>query len=122
MTKATLGRAGAVAMAGIAAIHLVLAPEYLGKAPSIGVLFLLGAAAGAAVAFRLWRAPDLPAWALGTAIAAGMGVGFVLSRTVGLPGFFEADWELSGVVPLLLELGFVGAAGAALARGSEVAA
>ena len=46
---------------------------------------------------------------------AGMGVGFVLSRTVGLPGFHEGEWELSGIVCLLLEAGFVGAAARALA-------
>lgn len=45
-----------------------------------------------------------------TVIAAGMGVGFVLSRTVGLPGFHESEWELSGLVSLLLEAGFLAAA------------
>lgn len=40
-----------------------------------------------------------------------MGVGFVLSRTVGLPGFQESEWELSGLVALVLEVGFLAAAG-----------
>ena len=121
MSKTSLNRLGAVVMAGIGAIHLILAPEYLDEAPYIGVLFLLGAVAGAAVAMRLWRAPSRPAWGLGALIAAGMAVGFVASRTVGLPGFHEADWELSGIVSLLLELGFVGSAGAVLSRRRELA-
>ena len=39
-----------------------------------------------------------------------MAAGFVLSRTVGLPGFHESEWELSGLLSLLLEGGFVAAA------------
>jgi hypothetical protein len=112
MSRTSLGRLGAVAMVGISAIHLLLAPEYLGEAPYIGVVFILRAAAAAGVAVTLWRSPNQPASALGGLIAAGMAVGFVLSRTVELPGFHEADWKLSGAVSLLLELGFVGAAGA----------
>jgi hypothetical protein len=38
-----------------------------------------------------------------------------LSRTTGLPGFHESEWELSGVVALALEAGFVAAVVAALA-------
>ena len=49
-------------------------------------------------------------WALGVAISAGMAIGFLLSRTVGLPGFHESEWELSGLVSLALEAGFIGLA------------
>jgi hypothetical protein len=48
-----------------------------------------------------------------------MGLGFVLSRTVGLPGFKEAEWELSGIVSLLLEGGVLVAAAVALAAPVE---
>jgi hypothetical protein len=116
MTTTNLTRFGAIAMAGIAAIHLVLAPEYFGEQAYIGVLFLLGAGAGALVAARLWRAADRVTWALGAAMSAAMAIGFVLSRTVGLPGFHEGEWELSGLVALLLEGGFVLAAGMAAVR------
>jgi hypothetical protein len=46
----------------------------------------------------------------------------VLSRTTGLPGFHESDWELSGLISLVLELGFVAVAVRGLtptARGRE---
>jgi Na+/proline symporter len=116
MTTLNLTRIGAAAMAGIAAIHLLLAPEYFGEQAYIGVLFLVGAAAGGLVSLRLWRGGDAASWALGVAIAVGMGAGFVLSRTVGLPGFHEGEWELSGLVSLLLETVFVGAAALATRR------
>jgi hypothetical protein len=105
----------AAAIAGVGLIHLVLAPEYFGEQAYVGVLFLGGAAACGYVAARLWRGIDTPVdWLLGAATSAGMFAGFVLSRTVGLPGFHESEWELSGVVSMLLEAGFVGAAVAAL--------
>jgi len=116
MTTTSLTRFGAAVMAGIAAIHLVLAPEYFGEQAYIGALFLLGAAAGALIAARLWRAADRATWALGAALSAAMAIGFLLSRTVGLPGFHEGEWELSGLVSLMLEGGFVLAAGIATLR------
>src|SRR4051794_2321987 len=98
-------------------IHLVLAPEYLDEQPYIGVLFLLGAAGCALVAVLLGRnGKDRRAWALGSLISVGMGAGFILSRTAGLPGFYEPEWELSGVVSVLAELGFVVLAARALSR------
>ena len=114
MTKTTRRlAAGSLGIVGL--IHLILAPEYFSEQAYIGVLFVLGAIALGAFALRLWRGDDVPSWLLGALTMAGMGIGFVLSRTVGLPGFHEGEWELSGIVCLLLELGFVGAAARALA-------
>jgi hypothetical protein len=55
---------GAATAAGIAAIHLLLAPEYLGEQTYIGMLFIAGGIASAAVAIRLWRADHTLSWAL----------------------------------------------------------
>jgi len=112
--------AGAIAATGV--LHLVLAPEYMGEQAYVGVLFILGAIAAIAVAIRLWSHDDGGAWALGSLIAAGMAVGFVLSRTVGLPGFHESEWELSGLVSLALEGGFLTLAASALRRPQALAA
>jgi hypothetical protein len=117
MISQTTRRLGAGALAAVGAIHLVLAPEYFGEQAYIGVLFVLGGIALLAFAARLWRSDDVPSWLLGALTMAGMGLGFVLSRTVGLPGFHESEWELSGVVALVLEVGFVGAAAKALVAG-----
>lgn len=110
MDTAMTRKVAATAAAGIAAIHLVLAPEYLSEKLYVGLLFIAGGLASAVVAVKLWRADHTPAWALGTLIAVGMAAGLVLSRTTGLPGFKENEWELSGVLSLLLEGTFVIAA------------
>ena len=111
--------AGALAVVGV--IHIVLAPEYAEEAAYLGVLFVLGGLALGVLAVRLWRADDTPAWLLGSLIMAAMGVGFVLSRTVGLPGFHEGEWELSGLLCLVLEAGFLGLAARAIAARPEPA-
>lgn len=100
----------AVGLAAIGAIHLLLAPEYFGEQAYLGVLFVLGGVAAVGASVALWRIDHAASCVIGTVIAAGMGVGFVLSRTVGLPGFHESEWELSGLVSLLLEAGFLAAA------------
>jgi hypothetical protein len=102
-------RAAALAIALVGAIHLVLAPEYLSKAAYLGVLFVAGAIAAFVVAVRVWTKDDEAAWRLGGLVAAGMFVGFVLSRTTGLPGFHEQEWEPTGLLSLALELWFLAA-------------
>ena len=109
--------AGSLGIVGL--IHLILAPEYFSEQAYIGVLFVLGAIVLGAFAVRLWRSDDVPAWLLGALTMAAMGVGFVLSRTIGLPGFHESEWELSGLICLVLEAGFVGLAARALAPGAD---
>ena len=106
--ESTLRRLAAAAIAAVGVIHLALSPEYLDEQAYVGVLFIGGGIAALFVAFRLWFAADRAAGGLGVLIAAGMFVGFVLSRTVGLPGFKEEEWELSGIVSLILEAGFIG--------------
>lgn len=107
-TSQGLRRWAAAAMGATGLLHLILAPEYMGEQAYVGALFVLGGITAIAIAIRLWVAEDARAWALGALVAAGMAVGFVLSRTVGLPGFHESEWELSGIISLLLEGGFLG--------------
>ena len=103
-----LRRLAAAALAVVGVIHIVLSPEYLDEQAYVGVLFILGGIGALLVAARLWFTDDRAAGTLGALIAAGMFVGFVLSRTTGLPGFKEEEWELSGIVSLILEAGFIG--------------
>jgi hypothetical protein len=105
---ATPRRWAAGLLAATGALHLLLAPEYLGEKAYIGVLFILGGLTALVVATRLWTAHDVRAWWLGALIATGMAGGFILSRTTGLPGFHESDWEPSGLASVALELGFIG--------------
>jgi hypothetical protein len=112
-------RAASISIALVGLIHLVLAGEYLHEQAYVGALFIAGGIASAYVAARLWKAPDVVAWAVGSVVAAGMFAGFVLSRTVGLPGFHESEWEGSGVASLLLEAGYLAALGSWLRNRSR---
>ncbi|MFN8159822.1 MAG: hypothetical protein U0R52_02090 [Solirubrobacterales bacterium] len=118
MIDRTWRRVGAAAIGAAGAIHLLLTPEYFGQQPYIGVLFALGGIAAVAIAAALWARDRATWWALGELLCAGMALGFIASRTVGLPGFQESEWELSGIVSLLLEAGFIALASSALASHS----
>src|SRR4051794_32090444 len=96
-------------LAATGALHLLLAPEYLSEKGFVGVLFIVGGLTALAAAVRLWRASDLASWVMGALICAGMGAGFILSRTTGLPGFHPHDWEASGLFSLLVEGGYLAA-------------
>jgi hypothetical protein len=110
MTSPTTRKLAAAALAAVGVIHLVLSPEYLSEQTYIGVLFIAGGLFLCALAVPLWRADNVPSWLLGALTMAGMGIGFVLSRTTGLPGLHESGWELSGIVSLVIEAGFIAAA------------
>jgi hypothetical protein len=122
MHSSTTRKLAAAALAVVGVIHLVLSPEYLNEQAYIGALFVAGGLFLCGLAVALWRADNVPSWLLGALTMAGMGIGFVLSRTTGLPGFHESEWELSGIVALVLEAGFVAAAFPALAPGRTTAA
>ncbi|MFJ7197637.1 MULTISPECIES: hypothetical protein [unclassified Streptomyces] len=77
--------------------------------PYIGVLFLIGGVVLLAVAAGLaLRQRPLGAWLIGAVTSIGMIAGFLLSRTVGLPGYREAGWEPPyGILCLIAEAVFV---------------
>lgn len=87
-------------------IHLIEGPEYLQEVRYIGLLFVasvvgaLLAAAGIALGER-WG------WVLGILVAGGSIVAYLLSRSIGLPGFRENTWEAFaeplGLLSLLVE-------------------
>jgi hypothetical protein len=99
----TRRRIAALVIAVVGAIHLALAPEQLDSKTYVGILFILAGIGSAFVAARLWTVGGQFAWILGAAICVGTFAGFVLSRTVGLPGFKETDWEVWGIASLAVE-------------------
>ncbi|MEU6810496.1 hypothetical protein ABZ920_16175 [Streptomyces sp. NPDC046831] len=95
---------------GNAVLHTLLVPDHLEEKFYIGLLFAVGSGVMLLVAAALvagWR--PLAAWLTGTVVSLAMIVGFVLSRTVGLPyGYYEAGWEPPyGPLSLLVEGLFV---------------
>ena len=117
MQSTTLRKGVAAALAATGVLHLILAPEYLSEQAYIGVLFILGGLTSIGLASVIWLRNEAKALIVGALVAAGMAVGFVLSRTTGLPGFHEAEWEASGLISVLLE-GFVVLGAGTLLRGS----
>lgn len=120
MSNLNLRRGVAVALAGTGVLHLALAPEYLSEQAYIGALFIAGGITSLVLAALMWVRDDARVWLGSALVALGMGAGFILSRTVGLPGFHESEWELSGLLSLLLEGAVVAGAVQAL-RGPSTA-
>jgi uncharacterized membrane protein YfcA len=101
-------------------IHLINSPEDLEEGSYTGLLYLanfLGALAAAVGIYRRKRW----GWTLGLLVAGGAFAGYVISRTVGLPGLpVETEWlEPLGVLSLMVEGLFVGVSLAILARPKE---
>jgi hypothetical protein len=102
----------AVAVLAIVAtglIHLVTARESFGEATYKGVLFVANGVGALVAAVGVSRDRDW-GWLLGALVAGGAFVGYVLSRTVGLPGLpAEPDaWlEPLGVASLITEAVFL---------------
>jgi uncharacterized membrane protein HdeD (DUF308 family) len=91
-------------------IHLVEVPDNLAEVPYKGVLFILNGIASILAAFLIARA-DTRGWQLGIAVAFSAAVGYVLSRTIGLPllpAEPDAWFEPLGIASLLVEVAFLG--------------
>ncbi|WP_157880187.1 hypothetical protein [Streptomyces natalensis] len=103
------GAAGVCALLS-AVVHIVIAPEHLEEKTYIGVLFLVGSVALLIAAAGLVRRNPLPGWWLGALVNGGMILGFALSRTVGLPGYHETEWDLPyGALSIASEVAFLAA-------------
>lgn len=91
-------------------IHLVDAPDSFEEAAYKGWLFCANGAGALVAAFGISRGQRLWGWNLGLLIAAGSFLGYVASRTAGLPQIpAEPDaWlEPLGVASLIAEGLFV---------------
>jgi uncharacterized membrane protein YfcA len=88
-------------------IHLIEAPEELEETTYLGPLFLANFGGAITAAIGIYRNYRW-GWSLGALVAGGAFVGYVLSRTIGLPGMPVEEWlEPLGVLSLLVEALFV---------------
>ncbi len=91
----TTRAAGVLLIAAVGMIHLIEAPHHLKVASYLGVLFLINAAGsvvamiGVSLGARGWG------WLLGAVISGLALSGYLVSRTIGLPGFAEGvgEWD-----------------------------
>jgi uncharacterized membrane protein YfcA len=90
-------------------IHLINSPEDLQEGSYTGLLYLANCLGALAAAVGIYRGKRW-GWALGLLVAGGAFAGYVISRTVGLPGLpVETEWlEPLGVLSLRVEALFVG--------------
>ena len=101
------------------AIHAKDASDAWGDAHYKGVLFALNGLGALLSAVGIWLGARSWGWGLGLLIAAGSIVGYIASRTVGLPGLpAEPDaWlEPLGVASLIAEGLFIALATWVLSR------
>jgi hypothetical protein len=118
-------RRGAAVAALVAAglLHAFIAPEYLHEKLYVGLLFAVSVPLCLGVATWLTVRDDRLAWVSGALLCGGMLAGFLMSRTVGLPGFNEsgvwAYWT-EGFPALTAELGFLALAARSLLRADPV--
>ncbi|HEY6713922.1 MAG TPA: hypothetical protein VI055_16800 [Rubrobacter sp.] len=90
-------------------IHLINSPEDLAEGSYTGVLYLANFFGAILAAIGIYRGRSW-GWALGALVSVGAFVGYVISRTIGLPGLpVEEEWlEPLGLLSLLVEALFVG--------------
>jgi hypothetical protein len=90
-------------------IHLMTARDSFGEATYKGVLFVANGIGALVAAVGVSRDRDW-GWLLGALVAGGAFVGYVLSRTAGLPGLPaepDAWFEPLGVASLIAEVVFL---------------
>jgi hypothetical protein len=96
----------AIALLGIALIHLLDLPGKLEETPYLGVAFLALIVGSIGLAAVLSVRDDRGAWLAAGALAAAVIIGYVVSRSVGMPGAMDdiGNWlEPLGVASLFVE-------------------
>src|SRR5215211_1570176 len=103
-----LAWAGTSLIAVVGLIHLLEAPEELEEVTYLGLLFLANFGGAVVAAIGIYRNYRW-GWSLVALVAGGAFVGYVVSRTIGLPGMPVEEWlEPLGVLSLLVEGLFIG--------------
>ena len=99
-----------VAIVATGLIHLATARDSFGEATYKGLLFVANGIGALVAAIGVYRDRADWGWLLGALVAGGAFLGYVLSRTVGLPGLPaepEAWFEPLGVASLVVEAVFL---------------
>jgi hypothetical protein len=107
-----------VGLTGVALIHLLDAPGKFSETPYLGWMYLALIAGCVLVAVTLIGSNDRRSWAAAALLPAGAIVGYVLTRTTGLPQATGdiGNWtEPLGLASLFVEGSLVALGGAVLA-------
>ena len=112
-------------LATVALIHLLQTPDAFSEAGYLGALFIAAAVAAVLLAAVLTQTSDRRAWLAAGGLAALLLLGYVLSRSIGLPGFTSdiGEWaEPPGLAALVVESLLVVVSGMVLGLPESVAA
>jgi hypothetical protein len=107
-------------LAGVALIHVLQLPDAFSETFYLGLLFVGAAVASLLVATALTRATGRGVWTAAVALPALILLGYVLSRTSGLPGATDdvGEWdEPLGLASLVAETLVVCVGAAVLSAG-----
>jgi hypothetical protein len=125
LVRDAVARAAAViGLAGVALIHVLDSPGTFDEQAYKGWLYIGLIAGSIATAAALIRSSDSRAWLAAALLPSGALVGFVISRTVGLPGGADdiGNWtEPLGLASLFVEGCLAALAGAVLSARVPVA-
>jgi asparagine N-glycosylation enzyme membrane subunit Stt3 len=114
----TLRALGFVGMLAIALIHLLDVIGKIKETPYLGLMYIALMVASVVVGFYLLHTGATRAWAAAGLLAAATLLGFVLSRTTGLPQATDdiGNWtEGLGLASMFVEVAVIVLAGYALA-------
>ena len=88
-------------------IHFIEAPEYFDEPIYMGLLFVLNGIGSLAAAYGIYKNQKW-GWMLGLLIAGGSILGYIISRTIGMPGVAVKEWaDAIGILSLAVEGLFV---------------
>lgn len=114
-----VSRAVAIAgLTGVALIHVLQLPDAFSETSYLGLLFAGAVVAAVLVAAALTRTTDHRVWSAACALASLVLLGYLLSRTTGLPGANDdvGEWdEPLGLASLVAESLVVCVSGGVLA-------
>jgi len=107
MKSRTLRWLGISLLVLIAVIHLYMAPAEYEEAALLGYLFVANIVAALIAAAGIRRQATW-GWVLGFWVAGGALVGYIVTRTVGVPGMEPEEWLYPiGVLSMALEITFI---------------
>lgn len=87
-------------------IHLTMAKHEFEEGTYIGFLFILNAVFAVVAAVGIYRHRGW-AWVLGALIAGLSIIGYIISRTAGMPGAEVEEWNAIGFVAMIVEGAFI---------------